>query len=252
MNSASEIIREINTSVFVKETATPRAVVGATCVLSMMGSLTIILTYIAFKQLRNPTRHILLHLSLMDLGVAVANFIGAVVYFDRYYFDSVHYNSGGLYFDVSHVIKYSCITQAAVSVTCNNSSVLWTVAVAVYLHFRIVSHPNRTFTKKFFGSLMLILAIICYGLPILLTVWLLWTNRLGFAPYDSSGWCSLIVLSADKTKNDILGGVLGNDLWVYLAFFLIPALYYSIKAHAKQQVSIISCVTYPMQPSIRY
>ena len=226
---ADKIIDNLNTSVFLKETATPRAVIGATCFLSIIGSAAIVLTFIAFKELRGPTRRILLHLSLMDLGVALANFVGCVAYFDRFYYQ--HFDEYDD-FNVGPWIEYSCKIQAAVAVTCNNSSVLWTIAVAVYLYFRIVSHPMLV-DKRFFSHLIIGLAVFSYGLPILITVWLLLTHRLGFAPYDSSGWCTLIVLSPDRTKDDIIAGVLGNDAWICIAFLMIPALYLSIKLHAK-------------------
>lgn len=223
-------------SVFVRETLTPRAVVGATCFLSMIGSAMIIFTFIAFKHLRNHTRHILFHLSLMDFGVAAANFIGAIVYFDHYYYNG--YNSLTDTFDVSDTIRYSCQIQAAVAVTCNNSSILWTIAVAVYLHFRIVTHSNVEQHKVFFRSLVICMLIICYGLPILLTVWLAFTDRIGFAPYDSAGWCTLIVLSFPNKTKDLYADVFGNDLWVYIAFIVIPLLYFSIKFHTKHQVNL--------------
>ncbi len=231
-----EAIRYIisnKTSIFLKETATPRIVIAVTCFLSMIGSAMIILTYIFFKQLRTQTRQILVHLSLMDFGVAMANFVGAVVYFDRYYYD--HFNTYQN-FDVRDEIGYTCKFQAAVSITCNTSSVLWTIAVAIYLHFRIVTHfgPGR---EKFFFFLVIALNIFCYGVPILLLIWLTVTNRIGFAPYDSSGWCTLIVLSPDNSKDDVVGGIYGNDIWIYVAFILIPLLYFSIRVHTKQQVS---------------
>ena len=219
-------------SVFLKKTQTPRAVIGTTCVLSMVGSLTIIFLYCRFKKLRTQTRLILMHLSLMDFGVALSNFIGAVVYFDRYYFE--HYNKYGD-FNVPSRVSVPCQTQAAVAVTCNNSSVLWTVAVAVYLHFRIVTHPGQG-KEKFFKCLTVFLFLFCYGMPVLLTVWLLLTHRLGFAPYDSTGWCSLIILSPDRTTDDLWADVFGNDFWVYLAIILIPLLYFSIKIQTRRQV----------------
>lgn len=222
------------TGVFESKTLTPRAVVAATCFLSMAGSLVTMFTFFAFKHLRNHTRHILLHLSLMDFGVAAANFIGAVVYFDKYYYEG--YNRYTDEIHVSDTIHYSCKIQAAFAVTCNNSSVLWTIAVAVYLHFRIVTHTSIEHSKAFFRLLLCTLFIICYGLPVLLTVWLYMTNRIGFAPYDSAGWCTLRVLSfPDKTK-DLYADVFGNDLWVLIAFISIPLLYFSIRFHTKQQV----------------
>ena len=235
LDDGEPVVRDLisnSTSIFARETLKPRIVIAATCFFSMIGSAMIILTYIIFRQLRNQTRYILLHLSLMDFGVALGNFIGAVIYFDRYYYDyyNIHHD-----FDVPDKLDYPCKIQAAVSVTCNTSSVLWTVAVAVYLHFRIVTHsgPGK---EKFFFFLVIALTVLCYGVPILLLVWLLLTERLGFAPYDSSGWCTLVVLSPDRTEDDILASVYGNDFWIYLAFILIPLLYFSIKVHTKQQV----------------
>lgn len=32
--------------------------------------------------------------------------------------------------------------------------------------------------------------VFCYGFPVMISLWLLLTDRLGYSPYDSSGWCS--------------------------------------------------------------
>ena len=62
-----------------------RLIVGVTCFLSIVGAILIILSYVCFKNLRTRAREVLFHLSLMDLGVAAANFIGDIVYFDQFY-----------------------------------------------------------------------------------------------------------------------------------------------------------------------
>ena len=230
-------IKTLNSSVFVKETATPRAVVGATCVLSMAGSILIVLSYLLFKQLRTRARLILVHLSLMDFGVALANFIGAVVYFDRYYYKSQTVSS----YHLPKSVSVSCVAQAVVAITSSNSSVFWTVAVAVYLHFKIVTHAGAD--DRLFKYLMYFFYIFNYGLPILLSIWLLRTERLGFAPYDSSGWCSIIVKRGDEERIDNVAGIVGYDLWIYIAILIIPALYISVKVHAKRQVSKKNIIT---------
>ena len=43
------------------------------------------LVHICFKKWRTRTRDILVHISVMDFGVALANLIEDVVYFDRFY-----------------------------------------------------------------------------------------------------------------------------------------------------------------------
>ena len=64
----------------------------------------------------------------MDFGVGLANFIGATVYFDEYYI------SGGGACDAMQY-EVSCKAQAFVALFCTNSSVLWTIMLAVYLYF---------------------------------------------------------------------------------------------------------------------
>lgn len=69
--------------------------------------------------------------------------------------------------------------------------------------------------------------ILCYGIPIGLTVWLLLTDRLGHAPYDSSGWCSLRIIWQNKWV-DLIAATFGYDLWIYLAFVICSTVYLAL------------------------
>lgn len=203
-----------------------RVVVCLTCAFSVIGSLLIIASYIFYKELRTRVRLILVHLSLMDFGAAIANFIGAVVYFDQYYLNSPQ--------NVSEPVQISCVTQAAVALFCTNSSVLWTIMLALYLYFLIVHAGSRWAKYSFylFGALS-------YLLPLFVTVWLLATHRLGYAPYDSSGWCSLIVVQPgmEGEEADLIVSIIGYDIWILLTMVLVPVLYVSIKLHVRHRVS---------------
>ena len=225
-------------SVFYNKPLPPRIVVGIACVLSMTGSLLIIISYIISKELRSQTRWILLHLSFMDLGVALANFIGIAVNFDGYYVKAAesiwHPESAPL------LVRYSCNAEAAVACFCTLSSILWTISIAVYLYFRIVNQPFHS--ERFYKVLIYVMYIINYGFPLLLTTWLSATRRLGFAPWDSSGWCTIIVIKPPTMVNnyvlsiDKLAAFFGCDMWVILTIIVIPVLYFSIKTSAKKQL----------------
>ena len=210
--------------VFVVKDAKLRAVVGVFCCLSILGSLLIILSYILFKKRRSRAREILLHISLMDLGVALANLIGLSVYFDRFYFE---YRGS-----VPPYIEGFCKTQAFFANYCTISSILWTIALAGFLYFLIIHHRTRVAIYSHRGS-----HIVCYGLPLLVSLWLVLTKRLGYSPLDSSGWCTLINTELQTGSVDYSATVFGNDLWVCLAVVTIPILYLSVRFHLTNQVS---------------
>ena len=211
-----------------------RIVVILTCALSVLGSLMIVFSFAYFKQLRSKPREILLHISLMDLGVSLANLIGASVYFDRFYRmpDVKLSNASGILsaaesgdkFTAPPTIDGLCTAQAFFAGYFTLGSVLWTIFLSVYIYIFLFYHKTKPEVPKYslYGSYL-----ISYGMPLVILLWLLLTNRLGYAPYNSSGWCSLIVQDPSTGDVDIFAVVLGNDLWIYLAIFLIPVLYFA-------------------------
>ena len=206
------------TTVFLQDKRGPRIASAATCVGSMIGSLLIILSYCLFKELRNQTRLILVHLSCMDFAVALANFVGVIVYFDGYYMGSC---------DPSEAVKVSCVAQAAIAVFATISSILWTLAVASYLFLRIVILV--TAETKFFKAVLVSFYVINYGIPLGLVVWLLVAEKLGYSPYNSSGWCTLITIDPKTDERDNVTLIVGYDLWIFLSMLLVPILYTFIK-----------------------
>ena len=210
--------------VFMVKDPAMRAVVGVSCCLSILGSLLIILSYILFKKRRTRAREILLHISLMDLGVALANLIGLSVYFDRYYYKGHEHVAG--------YIDGLCRTQAFFAAYCTYGSILWTIALAAFLYFVIIHHKTKKAAYFVWTSYA-----ICYGLPLLISLWLVLTKKLGHSPVDSSGWCSLISDDLHTKKVDIYITVFGNDLWIFLAIVTIPLFYLAIRCHLASQVS---------------
>lgn len=203
-----------------------RAVVGITCCLSILGSLLIVLSYVCFKSMRSKTRQILVHLSLMDLGVALANLIGDAVYFDQYLYrpDAADGNTD--------TITALCKTQAFFAAYFTYGSILWTVALATYIYFLTLYCDTKLATRFLKFSY-----VFCYVLPFLLSLWLVLTGRLGYAPYDSTGWCSLILKDPDTGRVELFIAVFASDLWFYLAIVLIVLLYLAVRIYTHEQVS---------------
>ena len=70
---------------FLKKDISVRVTIMLTCVLSMLGALLIVLSFVCCKDLRSRGRQILVNISLMDFGVAAFNLFGASFYFDHFY-----------------------------------------------------------------------------------------------------------------------------------------------------------------------
>lgn len=222
-----------------------RIVAGIASSLSIIGSLVIIFTFCVFKKLRlTNARQILVHISLMDLGVALANLIGTVVYFDDYYYS---YDESGYieWKNESNAVDGICKTQAFVAMYSTYGSIFWTNWLAVFLYFTIVHHYN----PKLHQCVLWLGYAICYMLPLLLCLWLLCTSKLGFSPFGSAGWCTIVnihiarhagdisVISNMTVPKDDFATLFGYDLWIYLTFILIPVLFIGTRAHISIEVS---------------
>lgn len=219
-----------------------RAVVGITSLLSMAGSLLIILSYLIFKDIRTKARLILLHLSLTDFGVGMANFVGDAVNFDKYYVSKVN----GTLKTPSDMTQFFCKAQAFLAVFFTLSSILWTCVLAVYMYFLTL--------KKGVRHYVWVACVLCYCLPLMTSLWLLLTDRMGYSPYNSSGWCSLHLkevtglnnsMDGVKLESDIYAAVFGYDLWIITTIILVVVTYLSTHAFIREEVGLhyAWCVT---------
>ena len=176
-----------------------RTVVGVTCSLSLIGALIIILSYCLDKEIRTKSRQILVHLSVADFGVALANLIGVIVYFDQYirgcttdwdnlkpsksanetllssdaYSSSSPVSCGALY--------RLCKAQAFVAGYSTLASVMWTQILAVYVYCLVVLPQNW---KCFKVSFMYFSCVFCWGMPFVISLWLVLTRKFYFENYN--------------------------------------------------------------------
>ena len=214
-----------------------RAVVGATCSLSIVGSLLIILSYVFIKNLRTTTRLVLVHLSVMDLGAAAANLFGISVNFNKYYInqsDIEHYPSGYPEpLDPGRLIDNACVAQAALAVYFTSGSFMWTLSMAVFLYFRIVHYQNKLVAKHTLWTA----TVLCYVLPLLNVGWKCAMGRLGYSPFDTVGWCGDQTVDLVTGERHILTSVLSYNIWVVLIYIFVPILYLSLLLHLQSMVS---------------
>ena len=205
-------------------------VCGIVCVLSILGSLAIIVTYALVKEVRSKTRELLVHISLMDIMYTMANFVGLMIPYRKHLYDddnSTNYNN-----EDHRTYQNICEVQAFFAIYGTIGSVLWTLALAVYLYYRIVSR-DPTVTKR----LLMVLYVICYVMPLYVSLWLLLDHHMGY-PHNAlsgAGWCSL----NDKTERHdrSLVEFMTYDIWIWLGIIVLVPLYLVIHVHIRQQVS---------------
>ena len=186
----------------------------------MLGSLTIILTFLFIKEIRSKARELLVHLSLMDLMYTTANFIGLWLPYRE------NLNSG-TNSSAYHTYNDVCRTQAFVAIYGTIGSVLWTLGLAVYLYYRIVSR-DEIVTKR----VVIVLYILCYSLPLYVSLWLLLNDKLGYPnnPMAAGGWCSM------NDKADSLESFMTYDIWMWLGITVLVPLYFTIHIHIRDEV----------------
>ena len=225
-----------------------------TCCFSMIGAILIIMTYACCKELRSRGRQILLHISIMDFGVGLFNFCGASFHFSNFY-HSIAYNNCSTFiselfipshFSQHHVyitsdstilcpqsetIQSLCLSQASLSIFFTCGSILWTLSLSFYLYFRIVHKSSNLAKYTLYTSYLF-----CYAVPVALTIWLLLTGRLGYSPYESSGWCSIILMNPLTKNRDIYASVFGYNIWIVIMFTFAPILSFAVHLNVRAEV----------------
>jgi G protein-coupled receptor 157 len=219
------------TSVFIDKHISVRIVVGLTCVLSMLGALSVILSYCCIRSLQSQGRLILLNLAVMDFGVGLFNLTGAIINFDEYYFNTTN---GSSMINPGNPVEGLCKTQAFLAHFCTGSSVLWTSSLAIYMYIIVFHNHDRNI--KFF---LWICSIICYGFPLMLTTWLIFTDRLGHSPYTEAAWCGLIINNDTQPYGfpDLFAAIIGYDIWIYTTVALCSGIYVALFMYMHFMVS---------------
>ena len=193
-----------------------RLAVSTTCVLSMLGAALIVLAYVLLPRVRTKPALILVHISLMDFLTAAANLAGVALV-------STGHNRGA-----------GCIAQASLAMYGTLSSVLWTSGLAVYVFSAVLSSEQKASRNVFHC-----LCLLCYGLPLMMTLWFSLTDKLGPDPIGGPSWCSL-VLHDDAGRRLPFNTLFGNDIWIYISFVMVMVLFVPMHCYLKYLVSVDS------------
>jgi len=185
-----------------------------TCILSILGSLCIILTHLLVREMRTTIRTLLTQVAVMNLTSSTANMVGLLIYDGS---SDVQEPGGGV-----------CKIQAFLTVYGTIGSVLWTLGLAVYLYFRIVSCDDHVIKW-----VVRVLYVACYTLPLYVSLWLLLEKWLGYSLRSPThkGWCTII------GDADILIILLGDDVWISLSIMLLIVITMTTHVNITAQVS---------------
>jgi len=185
------------------------------CILSIVGSLLIIITYIAWTDIRTRARQIVVFLSIADLLSAVGYLYGTARKFNE--------NS------------WDCVAQSAVTTFANVSSFFWTCSIAVYIYLLIVQQ-QRQITR----SCMISLHVVNWGVPAIIVAAGVLLGGLGWdRSFISVGWCWVNL----DNSYFLLWTLLGGKIWEFSAYILLPALYIIVKKHMYTQTHRFSDLT---------
>ena len=192
-----------------------RSLTGITAALSILGTLAIITTYVLWKEVRTPSRKILVYISIADLVIALG------------YLWSL-FNEPDPSKDVTTFSGRSCEIQSFVTTCANLCSFFWTTFLAVYLYVSVARRRIDLADRMFpcfhlFGWLV----------PLVITSVALGEGALG-NDYDdiSAGWCWI----RKDASHRLLWMLVTGKAWEITAYILITLLYGLLKWHLHQEV----------------
>jgi len=210
----------------------------STCVLSILGSMATIASYLVLKEMKHIVRQILFHLSIMTLIASTANLVGLLLDYNKN-LCPVCVDGRVVYPSRHTTYHYLCQIQGVFSSYGTVGSVLWTLGLVVYLYYRIVL-CDLSVTMR----IVRVMYVVCYALPLYVSLWLLLDGWIGYAPWSPThkGWCTT-VNAAGETDRDAYKMTLFmiDDIWIMLGTLVITTVTFTTHAHIINQV--ITCST---------
>ena len=194
------------------------AAVGVTCVLSILGSGIIILSYILFRELRTTMRYILLQLSIADFVVAAANLFGVLYSFQ---FPA----------DVGQeTYDPVCIAQAAIALLGTDASILWTMIFISYVYMLITCYkPKRSMNI----TVLTLLSLFSWIIPLVLVLVYSAKGYFGYDPGFSPGFCTIYA----ENKTEMFRTIVGYEIFLYSSFLVLPIVSTLFVCHLYSMVS---------------
>ena len=199
---------------------------------SCLGSILIVVTFFALKDMRSGAQKIITFLALADFVSAAGYIVGSVNFL-------THYNKTEL--KECRVFEDICVAQATFTSWSSLVSFLWTAILAFYFYLIIVYRRVQVAAR-----LMPLYHIVAWGLPLFIVVPLVATGRLGYAPYAASNWCFVKNtnfthgLKTDPTEIIII--LFNGKLWEILAYVVVTVLFILISTHVAKVGPLLACL----------
>lgn len=184
-----------------------------TSVLSLLGTLFIIVSFFVWKDIRTTSRRILVYISFADFLTCVAT-LAAITNF---------WLSGS----ENHQV---CLVQSIIGTLSVLCSFYWTVFMAVYLYISVCK-KNSSLAER----LMYVFHACAWGIPLLIVILAASMKKLGDNGNKvSAGWCWV---NKNLNWNDqVLWMLMAGKLWEIMAYFVIAVLYGLLKRNMRKEV----------------
>lgn len=197
----------------------PSYIAIASSSLSCLGSLLIVVAFIAFKDIRSGmVQRIITSLAIADFFSA-AGYIGGSINF------LIFFNERSP--DRCRVFDALCRSQAFVTTWSSMSSFAWTTFLAFYFYLILV-YQRRPFQSKL---QQIVLHVFSWVAPLLIVIPLTGIGQLGFARYAASNWC--FVKDPNTTNSSsmlqltesILFVMVAGKFWEILTYIIVIIIY---------------------------
>ena len=202
--------------------------------LSCLGSLLILITYFALKDIRTGAQKIITLLAVADFISAAGYIMGSINFL-------THFNETST--GSCKVFERVCLAQATITSWSSMVSFWWTVILAFY--FCLIMVYRRL---QLAGKLMPLYNIIAWGSPLLIVIPLFATGNLGYAPYAASNWCFVRVQNYTDSNFrheglTIFIVFMAGKLWEILSYVIVTILYIMIIVHmGRVSVCVYVCL----------
>lgn len=185
-----------------------------TSVLSLFGTVFIVISFFMWKDIRTTSRRILVYISIADFFTCVAT-IAAVTNF---------WLSGSENPQV-------CLVQSVIGTLSVLCSFFWTVSMAVYLYISVCMKKSRLAER-----LMYVFHVCSWGIPLLIVTLAASLHKLGDnGSKVSAGWCWVNINL--NWSDQVFWMLLAGKLWEIIASVVIAVLYALLKQNMKKEVT---------------
>lgn len=202
---------------------------------SCLGSILIVVTFFALKDMRSGAQKIITFLALADFVSAAGYIVGSANFL-------AHFNKTDT--KDCQVFQDLCIAQATFTSWSSLVSFLWTAILAFYFYLIIVYRRVQVAAR-----LMPLYHIVAWGAPLFIVIPLVATGHLGYAPYAASNWCFVKDthyqnrgLKRDTTEIIII--LFNGKLWEILTYVIVTVLFILISTHVAKVGSFVNKLLY--------